>query len=72
MDNSNKEDGFTVEIATDKNFTQNLQTIIVGPNVTQYTFFPLAQNTRYFMRVSAFNLAGSSAWSATLIDKTLK
>jgi len=72
MDNSNNEDGFTVQIATDKIFTQSVQTFNVGADVTTYMFFPLAPNTKYFMRVAAFNAAGSSAWSPTLADKTLK
>jgi hypothetical protein len=72
MDNSGNEDGFTVQIATDKNFSQSLQSFNVGPGVTSYMFYPLAPNTKYYMRVAAFNAAGASAWSATLADKTLK
>jgi len=49
-----------------------LQTISVGADVTVYMFFPLAPNTKYYMRVAAFNGAGASAWSPTLSDKTLK
>ncbi|MFL7793680.1 MAG: fibronectin type III domain-containing protein, partial [Anaerolineae bacterium] len=71
-DNSNDESGFTVQIATDKNFSQSLQSINVGADVTVYMFFPLAPNTKYYMRVAAFNGAGSSAWSPTLIDKLVK
>jgi len=64
--------GFTVQIATDKNFTQSVQSFNVGAGVTIYQFYPLAPNTKYFMRVAAFNVAGSSAWSLILADKTLK
>jgi len=71
-DNSTNEDGFTVQIATDKNFSQSLQTFTVGANAIEYMFYPLAPNTKYFMRVSAFNAAGSSAWSPSLADKTRK
>jgi titin len=71
-DNSTNENGFTVQIATDKNFSQSFQSINVGADVTVYMFFPLAPNTKYYMRVAAFNGAGSSAWSPTLSDKTLK
>jgi len=71
-DNSNDESGFTVQIATDKNFSPSLQSINVGADVTVYMFFPLAPNTKYYMRVAAFNGAGSSAWSPTLIDKLVK
>jgi hypothetical protein len=70
-DNSSNETGFTVQIATDKNFTQSVQSFNVGPDVTSYQFYPLAPNTKYYMRVAAFNAAGSS-WSGTLVDKTLK
>jgi hypothetical protein len=65
-------DGFTAQIATDKNFSQNFQSSNVGPGVTSWMFYPLAPNTKYFMRVAAFNAAGPSAWSPTLTDKTLK
>jgi len=71
-DNSSNETGFAVQIATDKDFTQSLQTFTVGPNVTQYQFYPLAPNTRYYIRVAAFNGAGYSTWTVTIIDKTLK
>jgi predicted phage tail protein len=71
-DNSDNEDGFRVQIATDKNFTQSVQTFNVGAGVTEFQFYPLAPNTKYYMRVSAFNGAGFSAWSLTLVDKTLK
>ncbi len=70
-DNSSNETGFTVQIAIDKNFSQSVQTFIVGPNIKTYTFYPLAPNTKYFMQVSAFNNAGSSAW-VSIADKTLK
>ncbi len=70
-DNATNETGFTVQIATDKNFSQSVQTFNVGPDVTSYQFYPLAPNTKYYMQVAAFNAAGSS-WSATLSDKTLK
>jgi titin len=71
-DNSGNEDGFTVQIATDKNFSQSSQSFNVGPDVTQYMFYPLAPNTKYYMRVAAFNAAGASAWSPVLTDKTLR
>ena len=72
QDNSTNETGFTVQIATDKNFSQSLQSFNVGANVTSYTFYPLAPNTKYYLRVAAFNGAGASSWSSTLSDKTLK
>jgi hypothetical protein len=71
MDNSSTEDGFRVQIATDKNFTQNFRTVDVAADVTSYQFTLLAPNTKYYMQVAAFNVAGAS-WSPTLADKTLK
>ncbi len=72
VDNSNNETGFTVQLATDKNFSQSLQTITVGTNVTTAMFYPLAPNTKYYLRVAAVNGAGSSAWTPTVSDKTLR
>ncbi|MGB7874108.1 MAG: fibronectin type III domain-containing protein [Anaerolineales bacterium] len=72
MDNSNNENGFRVQIATDKNFSQNFRTVDVAAGVTSYQFTLLAPNTKYYLRVAAFNNAGLSAWSPTLADKTLK
>ena len=57
MDNSTNEDGFIVQIAIDKNFSQSLQIFNVGPDVIEFMFYPLATNTKYFMRVAAFNVA---------------
>jgi len=71
-DNSSTEDGFTVQIATNKNFTQNFKSADVGAGVTSYQFTLLAPNTKYYLRVRAFNAAGPSAWSAVISDKTLK
>jgi len=72
-DNSSDETGFTVQIATDKNFTQNFRTVdVVEAGVTSYQFTLLAPNTKYYMRVAAFNGAGASAWAPTISDKTLK
>ena len=72
QDNSNNELGFTVQIATDKAFTQSLQTFTIPANVTTYYFYPLAPNTKYYIRVAAFNVAGASSWTPALSDKTLK
>jgi hypothetical protein len=71
QDNSGNEDGFAVQIATDKNFSRSVQTFLVAADVTQYQFYPLAPNTKYYIRVSAYNAAGDS-WSAAISDKTLK
>jgi hypothetical protein len=71
VDNATTETGFNLQIATDKNFSQSLQSFSVTANATSFMFNPLAPNNKYFMRVSAFNNAGSSAW-VTTVNKTLK
>ena len=71
VDNSGNEDGFTVQIATDKNFSNSLQEFTVAPDVTTFIFYPLAPNQKYYIRVAATNAAGSS-WTATVSDKTLR
>ena len=72
VDNSNNEAGFTVQIATNNTFTNNLQTVTVAANVTSWNFTGLTRNTKYYFRVAAFNAAGTSAWAPPINDKTLK
>lgn len=72
LDNSNNEVGFTVQIATNNGFSQNLQTITVGANVTSYTFTGLTPGTKYYFRVAAFNAAGTSPWAPPINDRTLR
>jgi hypothetical protein len=72
MDNSTTELGFTVQIATDKNFSQSLQEFTVAADEISYMFYPLAPNQKYYIQVAAFNAAGSSAWAPYVSDKTLK
>lgn len=67
-DNSTDETGFLVEIATNRTFTQSVQSFTVGPNTTSYRFSPLAPRTRYYMRVASTNAAGNSTWSPTVAD----
>jgi titin len=72
QDNSNNEAGFTVQIATNNTFTNNLQTFTAGPNATSWNFTGLTRNTKYYFRVAAFNAAGISPWAPTINDKTLR
>jgi titin len=72
MDNSNNEEGFTVQIATNNAFTNGLQSVNVGTNVTSWDFTGLTSNTKYYFRVRAFNTAGTSAWAPPINDKTLR
>ncbi|MFV0258254.1 MAG: fibronectin type III domain-containing protein [Acidimicrobiales bacterium] len=69
-DNSSDETGFVVEIATDRRFTQSVQSFTVGPDTAGYRFSPLAPKTRYYLRVASTNGAGNSTWSATVADMT--
>jgi (2Fe-2S) ferredoxin len=61
-DNANNEDGFQVErkTGTAGSYTQ---ITTVGPNVTSYADFGLADGTTYCYRVRAFNSAGNSAYT---------
>jgi FtsP/CotA-like multicopper oxidase with cupredoxin domain len=72
VDNSNNETGFTVQIATNNAFTNNLQTLTAGANATSSNFTGLTRNTKYYFRVLAFNVAGSSAWAEAINAKTLR
>jgi fibronectin type 3 domain-containing protein len=72
QDNSVNEDGFTIERAKNSSFTKNLATFDVGPNVTSYDDSGLTKNTKYYYRVSAFNVTGASPWSPILNVITAK
>ena len=72
QDNSVNEDGFTIERAKNSSFTKNLATFAVGPNVTSYDDSGLTKNTKYYYRVSAFNVTGASPWSPILNVITAK
>jgi hypothetical protein len=62
-DNSTNESGFKVERSTDGvNFAQ---VATVGAGVTSYAATGLAASTAYTFRVSAYNAAGDSAYSAS-------
>jgi FG-GAP-like repeat len=61
-DNSNNEDGFKIERKTGTTGTYT-QVATVGPNVTSYTDFTLADGATYCYRVAAFNSAGTSDYT---------
>ena len=71
-DNSNNEDGFLIQRATNFFFTQGLTTFTVGANVTTFTDTTVAANRLYYYRVRAFNAAGNSAFSNLVIVRTLR
>lgn len=54
-DNSNNEDRFLVQCATDSGFTTDVRRIDADPNTTYSSFKGLSANTTYYVRVSAFN-----------------
>ena len=61
-DNSQDEDGFSIERKLDPNGTY-VVIATVGPNVTFYSDSSLANSTTYCYRVNAFNSAGNSAYT---------
>ena len=61
-DNSQDEDGFSIERKPDTNGTY-VVIATVGPNVTVYSDSSLANSTTYCYRVNAFNSAGNSAYT---------
>lgn len=65
-DNSNNETQFIIQRATNQNFSRNLTTFSVGPNVKTYTDTSVAQNTLYYYRVQASNPIGASTYAVSL------
>jgi hypothetical protein len=61
-DNSDEEDGFSIERKLDTDGTY-VVIATVGPNVTFYSDSSLANSTTYCYRVNAFNSAGNSAYT---------
>jgi hypothetical protein len=57
-DNSNNEQGFKIERATTANGTYTTVGV-TAPNITQFVDSGLTDNTQYFYKVSALNLAGT-------------
>jgi titin len=71
-DNANNETGFTIDRSTRADFSRNLVSVNVGPNITSYDVTGLTKNTKYFFRVRAFNVNFTSPWTPTLNVTTLK
>jgi FtsP/CotA-like multicopper oxidase with cupredoxin domain len=78
-DNSIKEAGFTIQRATDANFTAGLRTFNVAANTMTFQDNTVARNTRYWYRVFANGLpvgdlqtAGFPTMSADSVSNTLQ
>jgi predicted phage tail protein len=70
MDNSNNEQGFTIERSTDNRVFSPVSS--TGPNVNTFPNTGLQANKLYYFRVRAFNSAGNSAYSNTVSTRTAK
>jgi len=70
FDNSNNENNFLVDRATDSGFTQNFSTATLGANTTSFSETGLNSGTTYYFRVHASNGAGSSSNSNTAFATT--
>ena len=70
-DNSDNEDGFYIDQASDSGFSSNLVTTPVGPDVTTLNVTGLSPNTTYYFQVRAYNVNGPSANSNTASATTL-
>ena len=62
VDNSNNENGFRVQWASDSGFTNILMTTTAAVNATTFTTSNLKRNTAYYFRIQSFNDSGVSAW----------
>jgi hypothetical protein len=60
-DNSSNETGFTIQRATNLQFTTGLTTFTAAANATTLTQ-TITSNTTYYYRIQANNIGGSSAW----------
>ncbi|HEX2990688.1 MAG TPA: fibronectin type III domain-containing protein, partial [Anaerolineales bacterium] len=70
LDNSNNETGFTIQVATNSSFSGNTMTFNAGPDTMSYNITGLRRNSRYYIRVLAYNGfnegAGPFPWSPVL------
>jgi hypothetical protein len=66
-------DGFEVQISTNSGFTSIVQIFPdVDADLLSLVISGLSRNTRYYIRIRAFNIVGPSAWSPTLNVRTGK
>jgi hypothetical protein len=69
-DNSDNEQGFSIERCTGNGCTNFAQIATAGANVTSFLNSGLTKNTWYRFRVRAFNASGNSAFSNIVQVKT--
>jgi titin len=66
-------DGFEIQVSTNSSFTVLVQTFPdVGADLTSQVISGLSRNTRYYVRIRAFNAVGLGPWSQTLQARTSK
>jgi hypothetical protein len=66
-------DGFEIQVATNSNFNSILQSFPdVNADQVSLLISGLSRNTRYYVRIRAFNAIGISSWSQTLQVRTSK
>lgn len=68
----NNETNFEIQRSTNRNFTADLTTVMVGANQNTYSDNSVTAAQRYFYRVRAHNTAGDSAWSNWAAARTPK
>ena len=62
-DNSFDEFGYVIDMATDSGFTQDVKTVVVGPDVIAYSTRYLNDGTTYYFRVCAIGPFGDTEHS---------
>jgi hypothetical protein len=70
VDNATNETGFHVERSTNRSTWRRVATL--EANSRGYNSTGLESNTTYYFRVRAFNTMANSAYTATLMVKTLR
>jgi fibronectin type 3 domain-containing protein len=66
-------DGFEVQVSTNSSFSSIVQDIPdVAADQTSLVISGLTRNTRYYIRIRAFNALGTGPWSSTLQVRTAR